>query len=280
MRLTVSNYTFEAIPLEGTFAICHSMGFKGVVVSAFKERGNGGYDPDEVAAHPQKYADHLSALLDKYELECVDFFPQFSPNFYDRALNHPDSAVRDSTIKGFRGIVQFCKLAGIHGVTMLPGAQFMDRTQEQNLDLSGQMLQQCAEIAGENGVELYFEPHAESVCDKPELALSIIERAPAAKFALDYSHFLVQNIAMERIHPLLPHAGTFHIRQARRGKIQARYKDGIIDFVDIIQRLKAVGYYGCLTIEYICADWYGGNEMDTLSETMITKAALERYVDV
>jgi sugar phosphate isomerase/epimerase len=280
MRLTVSNYTFEAIPLEGTFAICHAMGFKGVVVSAFSQRGNGGYEPDDVAANPQKYADHLYALLDKYELECVDFFPQFSPNFYDRALNHPDATIRAKNIESFRGIVQFCTLLKIPGVTVLPGASFMEYTQEQNLDLSGQMLQQCAEIAGENGVDLYFEPHAESVCDKPELALALVERAPGAKFALDYSHFVVQNIPVERVHPLLPHTGTFHIRQTRKGKIQSRYKDGIIDFVDIIKRFQAIGYEGCLTIEYICADWYGGNEMDTLSETMITKAALEPYISV
>lgn len=280
MRLTVSNYTFEAIPLEGTFAICHFMGFRGVVVSAFKDRGNGGYDPHQVAANPQKYADHLRGLLDKYELECVDFFPQFALSFYDRAINHPNPDIRRETLEAFGGIARFCKLAGIPGVTILPGAPFVERTQEQNLDVSGQMLQQCAQIAGESGVELYFEPHAESVCDKPELALSLVERAPAAKFALDYSHFVVQNIPVERVHPLLPHAGTFHVRQTRRGKIQSRYHEGIIDFVDIIRRFQAIGYDGCLTIEYICADWYGGNEIDTLAETMTTKAALEQYVGV
>jgi sugar phosphate isomerase/epimerase len=280
MRLTVSNYTFEAIPLEGTFAICHAMGFKGVVVSAFYQRGNGGYDPNEVAANPQKFADHLSALLDKYQLECVDFFPQFASSFYDRAINHPNPDIRNKTVEAFRGIVRFCKLVGIHGVTILPGAPFAERTQEQNLDLSGKMLQQCAEIAGESGVELYFEPHADSVCDQPELALSLIERAPDAKFALDYSHFLVKHVPIERIHPLLPHAGTFHIRQARLGKLQTRYKDGIIDFVDIIKRFQALGYQGCLTVEYVFSEWYSMTDIDTLTETMTTKAALEPYVSI
>ncbi len=156
----------------------------------------------------------------------------------------------------------------------------MDRTQEQNLDMSGQMLKQCVEIAGEQDIEVYFEPHMESVCDKPELALSLIDRAPGVMFALDYSHFVVQYISIERIHPLLHHAGTFHIRQAKGGKIQTRYKEGIIDFVDVIKRLEAAGYKGCLTIEYVCADWYGADELDTLSETMVTKAALEPYVSV
>lgn len=280
MRLTVSNYTFEAIPLEGTFAICHFLGFKGVVVSAFKNRGNGGYDPHEVAANPQKYAGHLRSLLDKYQLECVDFFPQFASSFYDRAINHPDPDIRSQTLEAFRGIVRFCKLVGSHGVTILPGAPFTERAQEQNLDLSGQMLQQCAEIAGESGVELYFEPHADSVCDTPELTLSLLQRAPGAKLALDYSHFLVKHVEIERIHPLLPYAGTFHIRQARAGKLQTRYSDGSIDFVDIVQRFQAIGYNGCLTVEYVFAEWYNMTDIDTLTETIVTKTALEPYVSV
>jgi sugar phosphate isomerase/epimerase len=280
MRLTVATYSFEAIPLEGTFAICKSIGFKGVVIAGFHNRGKASYEPDEVGANPQKFADHLNALLDKYELEAVDFFPQFALNFYDRALNHPNPDIRKKNFDSFRGIVRFCELTHIPGVTILPGAPFLERTQEQNLQLCGEMLKQCVEIAGEKGIHVYFEPHLESVCDKPELALRMIESAPGVKVALDYSHFVVQYVAVERVHPLLPHTGTFHIRQARPGKVQTRYNEGTIDFVDIIKRLQAVGYSDCLTVEYVCADWYGANEADTLNETVVTKAALESYVPV
>lgn len=113
MRLSVSSYSFEAIPLEGTLAICQAMGFKGVVISAFSQRGRAGYEPDEVAANPQKFADQLNALLDRYKLEAVDFFPQFAPNFYDRALNHPNPDIRKKNIASFRGIVRFCELTRI-----------------------------------------------------------------------------------------------------------------------------------------------------------------------
>jgi len=280
MRLTVANFSFEAIPLEGTLAICHSMGFKGVVISGFANRGRASYEPDEVGANPQKFADHLNALLDKYELEAVDFFPQFAANFFDRAINHPNAEIRSKNLKSFRGIVRLCKLTRIPGVTVLPGVFFFERTLEQNLDLSGEMLRQYVEIAGEEGIHVYFEPHLESVCDQPELALALVERAPGVKLALDYSHFVVQYVPVERVHPLIPHAGTVHVRQARPGRIQTRYKEGVIDFVDIIKRLRAAGYDDCLTLEYVCADWYGANEADTLNETMVTKAALEPYVSV
>ncbi len=280
MRLTVSQYTFEAIPFEGTLAICKSMGFKGVVVAAFADRGKDGLNPHEVAANPQKYADYLNALLDRYELEIVDFFPQLALSFHDRAINHPNPDIRQQNLEAFRGLLRFCKLTRAPGITVLPGAYFYESTLEQNLDLSGAMLRQIVEMAGEEGIHVYFEPHLESVCDKPELTLSLLQRAPGVKLALDYSHYVVQNIPVERIHPLLPYAGTVHIRQARAFKIQTRYKEGSIDFVDMIQRLKAIGFKDCLTIEYVCADWYGANELDTLAETMATKAALEQYVSV
>jgi sugar phosphate isomerase/epimerase len=280
MRLTVSQYTFEAIPLEGTFAICHAMGFKGVVVGAFKNRGNGGYDPDAIAADPQQWADHLNALLDKYEMECVDFFPQFALSFAEQALNHPNEAIRESVISRLRGIIQFCKLTHTHGLTVLPGAPFLERTQEENIARSAQMLQRVAEMAGEDGITIYWEPHMGSVAPEPELALRIVEKAPDATIALDYSHFVVQYIDPARVHPLIPYAGTVHIRAAKPGKIQTHYKDSTIDYVDVVKRLQAAGYDDCVTVEYVCADWFGANEADTLYETMVTKAALEPYVPV
>jgi len=280
MRLTVSQYTFEAIPFEGTLAICHSMGFKGVVVAAFADRGKDGLNPFEIAANPQKWADHLNALLDKYELECVDFFPQLSTSFRDRAVNNPDPAIRRKNIEDFRGLARFCKLTHTPGVTVLPGAFFLSATLEENLDLSAESLRQYIQIAGEEGVDVYFEPHMGSLCDEPELALALLERVPGITFALDYSHFVVHYVAIERIHPLIPYAGTVHVRQAKGGKIQTRFNEGIIDFVDMIKRLEAAGYQDCVTIEYVCADWFGANEADTLNETMVAKAILEQHVSV
>ncbi len=280
MRLTVSQYTFEAIPFEGTLAICHSMGFKGVVVAAFAGRGKDALNPFEIAANPQKWADHLNALLDKYQLECVDFFPQFALSFRDRAVNHPDAAIRQKNIEDFRGIARFCKLTRTPGVTVLPGAYFLDKSLEANLDLSAESLRQYVQIAGDEGVDVYFEPHMGSLCDEPELALALLERVPGITLALDYSHFVVQYVSLERIHALIPHAGTIHVRQAKGGKIQTRYKEGIIDFVDMVKRLEAAGYKDCVTIEYVCADWFGANEADTLNETMVAKAALEQYISV
>src|SRR5882672_3305278 len=110
MRLTVSTHSFEALTLEGTLAVAKSMGFKGVDIAGFHNRGRCSYEPDEVGANPQKFADDLKRLLGKYELDAVDFFPQFGVAHAERALNHPDAAERKKNFESIRGIARFCKL--------------------------------------------------------------------------------------------------------------------------------------------------------------------------
>lgn len=278
MRLTVSTHAFEAINLEGTLAISKAMGFKGVDIAGFHNRGKCSYEPDDVAANPQKFADDLKQLLDKYELDAVDFFPQFGISFSERSLNDPDPAVRQQNFDAIRGIAQFCKLAGIPGVTVLPGADHMERPLQQNLELAGVGLKRYTEICGEYGVMVRFEPHMSSVAYTPELALQLVEMAPQALITLDYSHYLLQYIPMERIHKMIPHTGHVHIRQARPGKLQTKFAEGTVDFIDVAKRLQAVGYKYCLSIEYVCIDWYDSNQLDTITETVLTKAALDPYI--
>jgi sugar phosphate isomerase/epimerase len=280
MRLTVSNYSFEVLPLEPTLMICHALGFKGVDIGGFHARGRCSFEPEEVTANPQKQADILKPLLEKYELQVVDFFPQFGANPSEHSINDPDPAIRERDLYLIRGAAQFCKLIDSPGMTILPGVDHPSRPLAENLELSGQMLKQAVAIAGEYGVELRFEPHMGSVSDTPELALQLVEAAPGLKVTLDVSHFVLQYIPLERIYKLIPHTGHVHIRATRPGKLQVAYDESSVDFVDLINRLKAANYDAALTVEYVCADWFGINRNDTLYETMVTKQALEKYVSL
>lgn len=280
MRLTASTYSFEALPLEGALMVCKAMGFKAVDIAGFYQRGRTSYDPFEVGANPQKYADHLNALLDKHELVAMDFFPQLATDFESRSLNHPDRAIREQNVNTFRGIARFCKLTGMHTVTVLPGIDHPQKPLQDNLDLSAEMLRLYADIAGEQGIKLCFEPHMNSVTLTPELARWLVDHAPGAHVTLDYSHFLLQYIPVERIHTLIPVTGHFHIRQTRPGKLQTSFSEGTLDFVDLARRLQAAGYDGAMSLEFVYGDWYGMNNIDILTETMATKAVLDPLIPV
>lgn len=271
MRLTVSSYSFEAIPLEGTLAVAKAMGFQGVDIGGFHKRGLASYEPDEVGANPQKFADHLNALLDKYELIAVDFFPQFGESPAQRSANDPDPSVRAQNIESFKGLVQFCKLTNIPGMTVLPGVDHVGYTLDQNLEGSAATMRQYVQIAGEQGISVRYEPHMGSITDTPELALWLCGQVPGLQITLDYTHFLLQYIPLERAHKLIPHTGHVHVRQARPGKLQTRHAEGTLDYVEIAHRLRVGGFKGCMSLEYVCADWYDVNQVDTLTETMLTK---------
>jgi sugar phosphate isomerase/epimerase len=278
MKLTVSNHSFEYLPIEGTMAIARAMGFKGVDIAGFHNRGRCSLEPDEVGANPQTHADLITRLLDAYELEGVDFFPQFGATLAERSFNDPDPAIRQKNRNAFRGVIAFCRLTGIPGFTISPGMHHPVRSFDENLDTAGAELRALTDMAGEQDITVRFEPHAMSVADTPERALALLERAPDATVTLDYSHFLLQYIPVERVHPLLAHTDHFHIRPARDGKLQSRLDENTIDFVDIIQRLKALDYKRCLSVEFVYMTWYDCNQVDCLTETVFTKDWLEPYI--
>lgn len=280
MRLTVSNHAFEYLDLEGTLALTKAMGFKGVDIAGFHNRGRCSLEPDEVAADPRSHADRLNRLLDQYELEAVDFFPQFGASLDERAFNSPDPAVRQQNQTAFQGIITFCKLVGIPGFTISPGMHHPDRSYNENLDTTAEALNALTDIAGEQNIAVRFEPHVMSVVDTPERALALLERTPQATVTLDYSHFTLQYIPDERIHPLLAHTDHFHIRPARPGKLQSRLDENTIDFVDIVNRLKALNYQRCLSVEFVCMTWYDCNQVDCLTETIFVKDLLQDHVPV
>ncbi len=275
MHLTASAYSFEVLPLEGCLSVVKHMGFSHVDLSGFRNRGAASVEPEAILADTQGEADKMKALLDKYELIVSDFFPQFGLSFDEHSLNNPNPAIREKNHAFIRACAHFCKLIGSPGMTILPGYDHPTRKHEENLQIAGAELQRAAEIAGEYGVELRFEPHTGSVSPTPELAVRLVtEFAPDARLVLDCSHFLLQYISMERIYACVPYTGHVHVRPAREGKLQTRYAENTIPWGDLIGKLRAVGYAGALSLEYVHAAWYDLDRCDTLYETWVTKEAL------
>jgi sugar phosphate isomerase/epimerase len=139
-------------------------------------------------------------------------------------------------------------------------------------------LSRARDIALRHGVQLRFEPHMGSIADTPELALDLVEAVPGLTVTLDVAHFTLQYIPTERVFPLLPHTGHVHVRQARPGTLQVAWDEGGIDFGDLAERLRDAGYTGTMSVEYVCADWYGVNRNDTLFETAQARDALSGRV--
>jgi sugar phosphate isomerase/epimerase len=86
---------------------------------------------------------------------------------------------------------------------------------------------------------------------------------------LDYTHFTRIGLPDSEIEPLVEHATHFHVRGARKDRLQASFKDNTIDYARVLEAMRRNGYAGYLGVEYVWIDWEHCNESDNLSETIL-----------
>ena len=188
--------------------------------------------------------------------------------FGDRPLNSVDDTVRAANLETFKRVLQFCTAAGIPSVLVLPGVDQAGISHEEAVELSAAAMNELAALGAAENVMLLFEPHIESVLESPFDTLAFLQRNPALKIVLDYSHFVAQRYQPVDVDPLVPYAGHVHLRQACRGKLQARWDDGVIDFPAVVELLKRAGYSGYLALEYEHDPWMDCDQVDVMTETI------------
>lgn len=278
MKLGITAWTFEGLKLNDCLALCRALGFQRVDIAGFHKRGMNSLEPDEVGQNPEKYADFLKRALEPQGMTVHDFFPQFGASLDQRSINHPDPAERQKNRESMKGIIKFCQLVGIPGISLSPGVNFTHVSFEQNLETSMKEFKYYAELAEGTGVTIRVEPHMHAIADTPERTMAILDYAPGTKVTLDYAHFMLQYVSMERSHTLLPYTDHIHVRQSRMGKMQTRTEEGTIDYAEVINKLKAFKFTGVFSLEYVNMDWFDCNQVDTISETLKTTKILAGYL--
>jgi hypothetical protein len=80
--------------------------------------------------------------------------------------------------------------------------------------------------------------------------------------------FVYQGIDQREVDRLLPHTYHLHVRQAAPGVVQARTREGTLDFVRIRDALLALDYAGWFALEYQWEDgWLDLSRVDCVAET-------------
>ena len=192
----------------------------------------------------------------------------FGDGFDDRPLNSVDESVRAANLETFKQVLHFCTAARIPSVLVLPGVDQVGISHEEAVELSAAAMNEFAALAAAENVTFLFEPHVESVLESPFETLTFLQRNPTLKIVLDYSHFVAQGYQPTDVDPLVPYAGHVHLRQACRGKLQARWDDGVIDFPAVVELLKRARYSGYLTLEYEHDPWMDCDQVDVMTETI------------
>lgn len=275
MELSCTSFSFPLLPFETSLRQIALLEIPYVDVCAHVDGTH--LQPAEIEADPVRQADLVTRAADAAGVGIADLFPTFGEGFRDRPVNSPDADVRRANRKRFEAFVEFCKRAGCPGVTLLPGVVWEDLGQEASFELSREALSELVEIGRSAGLRVSVEAHLESVVEEPEGALALVEAVPGLQLTLDYSHFIAGGASPDRVHPLLPHAGHFHARQAAPGHLQRPHHSGTLDFKDIFRRLAEANYSGRICIEYTWQEWRGCNTEDVLSETVLLRNEFRNY---
>jgi sugar phosphate isomerase/epimerase len=269
LPLACADFTFPLLPHDRVLDLIAMLGFEGVDVGLFEGRSH--LWPSHVFPTLRASARELARKLGDRGLKLADVFLQTAPEFVSLAPNHPEATRRAQARELFSRTLEFTTECGCRHVTALPGVRFKEESAEDSLGrCRDELAWRCAE-AGKLGLTFSVEAHVGSIVPSPAQAAQLVRDTPGLTLTLDYTHFTREGVADADIEPLVSHATHFHARGARPGRLQASFKENVIDYGRVLQVMERTGYTGYVGIEYVWIDWEHCNEVDNLSETILLR---------
>lgn len=266
-KLACADFTFPLLEHDRVLTLISLLDFDGVDIGLFEGRSQ--LQPSKLLRHPERSAKELWKKLKDRGLACADVYLQMDPDFVPFAANHPDPRRRRKARDWFVRTLDYAAACQSAHVSALPGVMFVEESARDSWQRCCDELAWRVETAGAAKLVFSIEAHIGSIVPTPQKALKLVESVPGLTLTLDYTHFTVPGVPDARIEPLIPYASHFHVRGARKGRLQAALKDNTIDYSRVVQLLKSSGYRGYLGIEYVWIDWQHCNEVDNLSETIL-----------
>lgn len=214
----------------------------------------------------------LPATARVLDLEQGKLFPPFNTHSI-LARGAPRATDREFRRRIFLTALRCVEDLGVGGLTVLPGMPW-PHDPHAGWRCAVDELRWRVERAGERNIELRVEPHLASIVSTPELVAALVEEVPGLRLTLDASHFVCQSITTDRIVPLAPLAGHAHVRSAKPGGIQVHWRQNTTDFAALFRALDGAAYEGCLCVEYVPMEKWRCDELDVVTETVVTHVEL------
>jgi sugar phosphate isomerase/epimerase len=267
IKLAGAAWSWIGATLAESAAIYRSLGVNAIDLIAIPGKP---LDTYQIAADPQEHADQVRAL----GVEVSNLLVFFGIDFCDRALNSSDPAIRQNNFETFERVLDFCVAAKCYSVTVLPGVEQEGHSKESALESTAAELNRMNKLAKEKGILLVYEPHVNSILEKPDDILTFVRQYSDVKLVIDYSHAVSLGHAEFELAPLVQYAGHVHLRQAKPGKIQARWDEGTIDIPALLRLLQQTAYRGYVTLEYEHDKFWEMDQCDVMTETIKMRNAV------
>lgn len=268
MLIACHAWGYNKLPLEQAAGTIARLGFRAI------DLGTGPHiDTARAARTPDAEATVIRGLLARFNLTLADLYIMLPQ------INAPEPEQRETALELFEQLVPFALALGTPGITISPGIIHKDG-HDHSLARSVPALLRMLDAVDDTDLRISFEPHMDSVAQRPEDALLLLDAAPGLSLTLDPAHFTCQGISRRDIAPLLEHVAHVHIRQAARGQLQTAHDRGTLNLNDLLEDLHATGYRGALTIEYMTTfGWHNMQRVNITQETVRTRDAVRAIRD-
>lgn len=272
LKIACADFTFPLLPHDKVLDLIAMLGVEGVDIGLFENRSH--IQPTDILKDIAGSARKLSRKLDDRGLEFADIF-LIPGEFQVLAANHPDPEERKNSRDLFERVLEFTVFCEGKHMGALPGIFWENESKKDSLSRSSEELAWRVEKANEAGIIFSVEAHIGSVVPTPLEAIQLVEMTPGLTLTLDYTHFTSIGMPDSEVEPMVKYASHFHVRGGCSGRLQAPFKDNVVDYRRVLEAMKKTGYKGYLGLEYVWVDWEHCNECDNLSETILFRNFLK-----
>ena len=267
LKLACADFAFPLLEHDQSLALIATLGFKGVDIGLFEKRSH--LWPSREFKNVTRSARRLKRKLDALGLKTADVFLQMDPDFVPYAVNHPEARRRRKARDWFVKTLDYTLACGGKHVTTTPGARFESESHRDSFGRAVDELGWRVEQSRQRRLTFGVEAHIGSIAPTPVSAQKLVEAVPGLTLTLDYTHFTRLGIADDKVEPLIRYASHFHVRGARKGRLQVNFDQDVVDYRRVYRAMLKAGYRGWIGIEYVRTDWERCNESDNLSETIL-----------
>ena len=222
-------------------------------------------NPADLAADFDKVLTRVESTLQKNNL---------TMRAMNIGMNHQMHDRREESIQqNLKELEALCRLMKHFGVTncaLQPLQKDPERDPQDVLKDSVDALEEYYVCARKYGISLGLELHINSPFETIDAVHYVYERIPDATIVFDPTHFIALGGTLNDSEFVMDKAVHVHIRDAGPGEIQTPMGKGAVDFEWIVNNLKARGYAGHFSIEYL-----HNEEWDALTEAVKLQAKLK-----
>jgi len=259
MKMSATSWSFPACTLKESWDIVRALGIShmdlGLHQGASLDRSLVLNDPKTAAAE-----------IKEMGISAANLYWLFGDTPGVRPLSDPKAL--EQNMADMSSVLTFAQTLEIPTIFLLPGVSEPGHSESDLLANSARTLNAMVPLAKSHGIELSIEPHVGGLLKSPDACLGLIENVPGLKLTLDYAHFVCMGFTQTDIDPLAPHAAHVHMRQARPGALQTKMAEGTLNFVAMVETLRAAGFDGFLSIEYVHQSYMNTLFDDVLTETI------------